>query len=91
MWGRAGDLEGPDSPLPSATPPPLEVLRSIPGNDSCADCGARDPDWASLNLAVLLCIECSGFHRNLGVHISKVGLTCHFLRPGHLGEHLRTT
>ncbi|KAI3812368.1 hypothetical protein L1987_17075 [Smallanthus sonchifolius] len=27
---------------------------------------------ASLNLGILMCIECSGVHRNLGVHISKV-------------------
>ncbi len=44
------------------------------GNGACADCGAPDPDWASLNLGVLLCIECSGVHRRLGVHISKVQL-----------------
>ena len=31
-----------------------------------------DPDWASLNLGVLVCIECSGIHRNLGSHISRV-------------------
>jgi Arf-GAP/GTPase/ANK repeat/PH domain-containing protein 1/3 len=31
-----------------------------------------DPEWASLNLGVLMCIECSGIHRNLGTHISKV-------------------
>jgi Arf-GAP/coiled-coil/ANK repeat/PH domain-containing protein len=50
----------------------LESLRKIPGNLVCADCGAPDPDWASVNLGVLLCIECSGIHRQLGVHISKV-------------------
>ncbi|XP_062172675.1 ADP-ribosylation factor GTPase-activating protein AGD4-like isoform X2 [Alnus glutinosa] len=48
------------------------ILRGIPGNDSCAECSTPEPDWASLNLGLLLCIECSGVHRNLGVHISKV-------------------
>ena len=47
-------------------------LRSIPGNDVCADCGADEPVWASLNLGLLVCIECSGIHRQIGVHISKV-------------------
>ncbi|XP_057542143.1 ADP-ribosylation factor GTPase-activating protein AGD3 isoform X3 [Amaranthus tricolor] len=51
---------------------PIEVLRRVGGNDKCADCGAPEPDWASLNLGLLVCIECSGVHRNLGVHISKV-------------------
>ncbi|KAL3701674.1 hypothetical protein R1sor_019696 [Riccia sorocarpa] len=51
---------------------PLDILRGVPGNEICADCGAPDPDWASLNLGVLLCIECAGIHRNLGVHISKM-------------------
>lgn len=56
---------------------PIDVLRKVCGNDRCADCGAPEPDWASLNLGVLVCIECSGVHRNLGVHISKVcSCTC---------------
>ncbi|CAI9096938.1 OLC1v1033202C1 [Oldenlandia corymbosa var. corymbosa] len=48
------------------------ILREIPGNDHCAECNAPEPEWASLNLGILMCIECSGIHRNLGVHISKV-------------------
>ncbi|XP_013642797.1 ADP-ribosylation factor GTPase-activating protein AGD1-like isoform X3 [Brassica napus] len=51
---------------------PIDVLTKVLGNEKCADCGAPEPDWASLNLGVLICIECSGIHRNLGVHISKV-------------------
>ena len=31
-----------------------------------------DPDWASINLGALICIECSGIHRNLGTHLSRV-------------------
>lgn len=31
-----------------------------------------DPDWASLNLGALMCIECSGTHRHLGAHLSRV-------------------
>ncbi|KAL8107241.1 hypothetical protein AgCh_023887 [Apium graveolens] len=48
------------------------ILREIPGNDICVECGALEPDWASLNLGVLMCIECSGVHCNLGIHRSKV-------------------
>ncbi|KAE8724573.1 ADP-ribosylation factor GTPase-activating protein AGD2 [Hibiscus syriacus] len=52
--------------------PVFAVFREVPGNDVCAECNAPEPDWASLNLGILFCIECSGVHRNLGVHISKV-------------------
>lgn len=43
-------------------------------NKYCADCEAKGPRWASWNLGVFLCIRCAGIHRNLGVHVSKVGL-----------------
>ncbi|KAJ8961517.1 hypothetical protein NQ318_014767 [Aromia moschata] len=48
------------------------IKNRVPGNSHCVDCDAANPDWASLNLGVLMCIECSGIHRNLGSHISRV-------------------
>ncbi|XP_076235244.1 ARF GTPase-activating protein GIT1 isoform X1 [Calliopsis andreniformis] len=40
--------------------------------DICADCGALEPGWASLNRAILLCDDCSGIHRSLGRHVSHI-------------------
>ncbi|XP_069566983.1 arf-GAP with coiled-coil, ANK repeat and PH domain-containing protein 3 isoform X2 [Brachyistius frenatus] len=50
----------------------LQRIQCLPGNGQCCDCGQADPRWASINLGILLCIECSGIHRSLGVHCSKV-------------------
>ncbi|CAG8545622.1 2103_t:CDS:2 [Diversispora eburnea] len=50
----------------------LYELSKQPGNDTCADCGAKGPRWASYNLGIFLCIRCCGFHRKMGTHISKV-------------------
>ncbi|KAF7650060.1 hypothetical protein LDENG_00131960 [Lucifuga dentata] len=50
----------------------LQKVLAIPGNICCCDCGQPDPRWASINLGITLCIQCSGIHRSLGVHLSKV-------------------
>jgi Arf-GAP/SH3 domain/ANK repeat/PH domain-containing protein len=52
----------------------LQLLREADqGNCWCADCGSNvKTEWVSINLAIILCIECSGIHRSLGTHISKV-------------------
>ncbi|XP_067851366.1 arf-GAP with coiled-coil, ANK repeat and PH domain-containing protein 2-like isoform X2 [Heptranchias perlo] len=50
----------------------LQRVECIAGNTNCCDCGQSDPRWASINLGITLCIECSGIHRSLGVHFSKV-------------------
>jgi hypothetical protein len=49
-----------------------DAIRQNPANRQCADCRAPDPDWASINLGIPLCINCSGIHRALGTHRSKV-------------------
>ncbi|XP_016087496.1 arf-GAP with coiled-coil, ANK repeat and PH domain-containing protein 2-like isoform X2 [Sinocyclocheilus grahami] len=50
----------------------LQRVMAIGGNSSCCDCGQPEPCWASINLSITLCIQCSGIHRSLGVHFSKV-------------------
>ncbi|NXA43492.1 AGAP3 protein, partial [Eudromia elegans] len=50
----------------------MQAVRTARGNSFCVDCDAPNPDWASLNLGALMCIECSGIHRNLGTHLSRV-------------------
>ncbi|XP_071191942.1 arf-GAP with GTPase, ANK repeat and PH domain-containing protein 1-like isoform X4 [Salvelinus alpinus] len=50
----------------------LQAIRNAKGNSLCVDCEAPNPTWASLNLGALICIECSGIHRNLGTHLSRV-------------------
>ena len=48
------------------------LLRALPGNSQCVDCGNLNPDWASVTYGVLLCVQCSGRHRSYGVATSRV-------------------
>ena len=50
----------------------MKKYLSRPENRYCADCKRPSPTWASLNLGVFVCIKCSGCHREIGVHITKI-------------------
>ncbi|XP_067395186.1 arf-GAP with Rho-GAP domain, ANK repeat and PH domain-containing protein 1 isoform X2 [Emydura macquarii macquarii] len=49
-----------------------QQIWSVEANRFCADCGAPKPDWASINLCVVICKRCAGEHRGLGPSITKV-------------------
>uniref|UniRef100_A0A8C4QK55 ArfGAP with SH3 domain, ankyrin repeat and PH domain 2a n=1 Tax=Eptatretus burgeri TaxID=7764 RepID=A0A8C4QK55_EPTBU len=70
----------------------LDLTRSIirdviqrPGNNVCCDCSSPEPSWLSTNLGVLVCIECSGVHREMGVQTSRIqSLTLDVLNTSEL-------
>ncbi|CAI5720167.1 unnamed protein product [Hyaloperonospora brassicae] len=49
-----------------------QELRRLPGNNRCVDCDAPYPQWATVSYGTFMCLECSGRHRGLGVHLSFV-------------------
>ncbi|XP_026196870.1 arf-GAP with SH3 domain, ANK repeat and PH domain-containing protein 2b isoform X2 [Anabas testudineus] len=64
--------EGENNIIQELTKAIVGEVKRMSGNDSCCDCGAPGPTWLSTNLGVLICIECSGIHREMGVHYSRI-------------------
>ncbi|XP_060057436.1 arf-GAP with SH3 domain, ANK repeat and PH domain-containing protein 1 isoform X3 [Erinaceus europaeus] len=67
-----GEQSTGENSLEDLTKAIIEDVRRLPGNDVCCDCGSSEPTWLSTNLGILTCIECSGIHREMGVHVSRI-------------------
>lgn len=50
----------------------LKEIRQQSGNNLCAECGKLNPQWVSITYGIWICIECSGKHRLLGLHLTQV-------------------
>lgn len=74
VGARPTYIRSDSSTLEDSAPQLLSIVReNDQGNRWCADCNSdQKVEWVSINLGIIVCIECSGIHRSLGTHISKI-------------------
>lgn len=48
------------------------MLLELEGNSRCVDCGNQNPEWAAVSYGAMVCLQCAGIHRSMGVNVSTV-------------------